>query len=123
MTAGQAIEMLDMLRPDNEFRDELKQEWLRQCDARIRAEVAGASECGEGADICWLDGLEYDAPLLLPEAYSAAYPHWLCAQVDLALGETARATNEMQLFNDLVQSFAVWMKRRHRPAGGKQFRW
>ena len=35
MTAGQAMEQADEMRPNNEFSDSLKQNWLRQCDSRL----------------------------------------------------------------------------------------
>ena len=72
----------------------------------------------------WTDaGLEYDTPLLAPDACSALYVYWLCAQMDLALGETARAVNELQMYSDYVQEFAAWMRRRYAPAGGAQWRY
>lgn len=96
MTAGKAIELCDQMRPNNDFADEMKQMWLRQCDARLRQTVVNRSACGDfdavGADMA-RDGLEYDTQLLAPDAFSALYQHWLCAQMDLALGETARAVN------------------------------
>lgn len=127
MTAGQAIEQADEMRPNNQFTDSLKQNWLRQCDARLRTSVVQRSETGDfdavGADVSWHDGLAYDTPLLVPEEFGPLYVHWLCAQVDLALGETARAANEMQLYSDYVQEFAAWMRRRYAPAGGVQWRY
>ena len=72
----------------------------------------------KGADILWNDGLEYDTPLLACCAAEALYPHWLAAQMDLALGETARAANELQLYTSYVQEFAVWVRRNYMPAGG-----
>ena len=39
MTAGKAIELCDQMRPNNDFADEMKQMWLRQCDARLRQTV------------------------------------------------------------------------------------
>ena len=112
MTAGMAVEMADGMRPNNDFDDQLKQNWLRECDARLRKTVVERSQCGDfdamGADVSWRDGLEYDTELMVPEAFAGSiYPHWLCAQMDLALGETARAANEMQLYADAVQEFAM----------------
>lgn len=128
MTAGNAIETADQLRPGNAFSEELKQAWLRQCDARLRQSVVERAACGDfdavGADVSWADaGLEYDTPLLAPDACSALYVHWLCAQMDLALGETALAVNELQMYSDSVQEFAAWMRRRYAPAGGAQWRY
>ena len=127
MTAGNAIEISDEMRPNNEFSDGLKQNWLRQCDARLRSSVVQRSACGDfdavGADVSWADGLAYDTELLAPEEFCPLYTHWLCAQMDLALGETARATNELQMYSDYVQEFAVWMRRHFAPAGGVQWRY
>lgn len=127
MTAGQAIEQADEMRPNNEFSDGLKQNWLRQCDARLRSSVVQRSVCSDfdavGADKAWADGLAYDTELLAPEEFGPLYPHWLCAQMDLALGETARATNALQMYSDYVQEFAAWMRRKYPPAGGVQWRY
>ena len=127
MTAGQAIEQADEMRPNNEFSDGLKQNWLRQCDARLRSSVVQRSTCSDfdavGADKAWADGLAYDTELLAPEEFGPLYTHWLCAQMDLDLGETARATNELQMYSDYVQEFAAWMRRKYPPAGGVQWRY
>lgn len=127
MTAGQAIEQADEMRPNNEFSDTLKQNWLRQCDARLRSSVVQRSVCSDfdavGADKAWADGLAYDTELLAPEEFGPLYTHWLCAQMDLDLGETARATNELQMYSDYVQEFAAWMRRKYPPAGGVQWRY
>ena len=66
----------------------------------------------------WAEGLEYDTPLLADNAAEALYPHWLAAQMDLALGETARAANELQLYTSYVQEFAAWVRRNYMPVGG-----
>lgn len=127
MTAGKAIELADQMRPNNEFEDALKQSWLQQCDARLRQTVVQRSACTDfdaaGADRCGPEGVGCETPLLAPEACSALYVHWLCAQMDLALGETARAVNELQMYSDYVQDFAAWMRRTYAPAGGVQWRY
>lgn len=78
MTAGQAIEQADEMRPNNEFSDGLKQNWLRQCDARLRSSVVQRSTCSDfdavGADKAWADGLTYDTELLAPEEFGPLYP-------------------------------------------------
>ena len=82
-----------------------------------RSDTGGGFE-GRGADILWEEGLEYDTPLLADGAAEALYPHWLAAQMDLALGETARAANELQLYTSYVQEFAAWVRRNYMPVGG-----
>ena len=116
--------MADELRPNNHFENRLKQLWLRQADSGMRRNIVERSQTGgdfedKGADILWNDGLEYDTPLLACCAAEALYPHWLAAQMDLALGETARAANELQLYTSYVQEFAVWVRRNYMPAGGR----
>ena len=58
MTAGKAIELCDQMRPNNDFADEMKQMWLRQCDARLRQTVVNRSAGGDfdavGADMAAL---------------------------------------------------------------------
>ena len=114
MTAGQAIEQADELRPNNQFTDSLKQSWLHQCDARMRTSIVQRSRTADfdavGADVNWNEGLEYETVRL-------------CAQMDLALGETARAMNELQVYSDYLQEFAVWMRKRYAPAAGAQWRY
>ena len=127
MTAGQAIEQADELRPNNQFTDSLKQSWLHQGDARMRTSIVQRSRTADfdavGADVNWNEGLEYETVLLAPEAFCPLYVHWLCAQMDLALGETARAMNELQVYSDYLQEFAVWMRKRYAPAAGAQWRY
>ena len=127
MTAGNAIEQADELRPNNQFTDSLKQSWLRQCDARMRTSIVQRSQTADfdavGADVNWNEGLEYETALLAPEAFCPLYVHWLCAQMDLALGETARAMNELQVYSESLQEFAVWMRQRYAPAAGAQWRY
>lgn len=57
MTAGQAIEQADELRPNNQFTDSLKQSWLHQCDARMRTSIVQRSRTADfdavGADVNW----------------------------------------------------------------------
>lgn len=128
MTAGQAIEMADAMRPNNSFDVQLKQLWLRQVDAALRKSILDRAECGDnfdavGADVWFEEGLEAETELLAPAAFENLYPNWLCAQIDFALGEANRAANEMQLYSDSVQEFGAWMRRRYPPKETKQFRY
>ena len=106
MTAGKAIEIADKLRQNNGFDRELKILWLRQADAGLRKSVVEKSDTTDfdavGADVLYdrdIELLRQDAELMLPEPYDDYYPHYLCAQIDLALGETDRYANEMQMAN------------------------
>ncbi len=128
MTAGQAIELADAMRTDNSFDPMLKQLWLKQVDAQLRRSILDRADCGndfvgKGADTAFadLEGLQEDTELLAPAAFEGLYPHWLCAQMDLALGETARAANEYQQYSDMVQEFGAWMRRNYPPKTAAQF--
>ena len=127
VTAGRVIRMAEQMRPDYDFSPMLKQNWLRECDARLRRNVVEKNLCGEfdavGADVNWMDGLDEETCLLAGETHSSIYTHWLCAQMDFAKGDANRAVNEMELYNEAVQEFAIWMRRRHTPAGGAQWRY
>lgn len=131
MTVGKAIETGDRLRPNNGFDRELKLLWLRQADAGLRRSVVEKSDTdtfdGVGADILYdreTEMLRQDAELLLPEPYDACYyPHYLAAQIDLALGETDRYANEMQMVNTAQQEFAAWCRGRYMPKMDTKWRY
>lgn len=128
MTAGKAIELADQMRPNNEFSSEMKRIWLRQADARLREMVVARNDVGTdfdtvGADKADAMSMDADCVLLAPAAFDALYPHWLAAQIDLALGETDRASNELQLYSDAVQDFMVWLRRKYPPMQKGRFRY
>lgn len=122
MTIRQAIDRADELRP-NALSDEMKLLWLAQLDGVLRGQIlarhSGADPAGPGADA---PGAADGTVLLAPEPYSAVYLYWLMAQVDLALGELTRYTNDMKLYNGALEDFAVWYKTHHRPVPQGQFR-
>ena len=122
MTVGKAIETADKLRANNNFDRELKLLWLRQADTALRKSIVDKSDTTDydavGADVLYdreQELLLQEAELLLPEPYDDYYPHYLCAQMDVALGETERYANEMQLANAGSQAFAVWCRQHYLP--------
>jgi hypothetical protein len=132
MTVREAIKQANALRKNHAIEDETLQRWLLQADGHIRRSVIERSNTGadeeeyleKGADYAsWDDGMDDDVELLLPEPYDGAYVHWLCAQIDLALGETDRYTNEAQQYNNEVQQFAAEMRRKYRPKAKTKFRY
>ncbi len=101
-------------------------DWLRGLDGRLRAELfsrggAGGAERA-GADTAWDEGLADSAELLAPHPFDGLYPHYLCAEVDAALGETDRYTGEMARYNALLAELAVWL-RRSCPPPPRRVRW
>lgn len=128
MTVREAIDQADALRPGNPFDSQLKQRWLREADGLIRKSVIDRSDTedydGVGADAAaWEYGLDDDVQLLAPPPYEAMYPHWLCSQIDLALGETDRYMAAAQQYNSLLMDFAGWMRRRYMPRSNTRFTW
>lgn len=130
MTAGKAIETADALRPNNKFNRELKILWLRQSDAVLRRVIVAKSDTTDfdkiGADVLYntkTGQLADSAQLLAPEPYYDYYPHYLCAQMDVALGETERYANEMQLANTAQQGFAVWCRQHYLPKMATKWRY
>ena len=130
MTVGKAIETADKLRPNNSFERELKLLWLRQADAGLRMSIVDKSDTADfddvGADVLYdpeLELLRQDATLLLPQPYDDYYAHYLCAQMDAALGETDRYANEMQLANASEEGFAVWCRQRYLPRAKTKWRY
>lgn len=130
MTVGKAIEVGDKLRPNNGFDRELKLLWLRQADTGLRKSVVEKSDTedfdGVGADVLYdreTEMLRQDAELLMPEPYDDYYPHYLAAQIDMALGETDRYANEMQAANTAQQDFANWCRGRYMPKMDTKWRY
>lgn len=121
MTVEQAILAANRMRPNNPFDVEDKWRWLAECDALIRSQVVDRSCTGDyenrGADrAAEFDDLEETTELLAPAPYDALYPHYLCGQMDAALGEADRAANELAQYNSLLSGFAAWMRRTYMPA-------
>jgi hypothetical protein len=133
MTVREAIERANTLRKNHPIEDETLQRWLRQADGHIRRSVIELSDTSadedatyseKGADIAaWDSGMNDEVELLLPEPYDEAYVHDLCAQIDLALGESDRYMNEAQQYNNEVQQFAAAMRRKYKPTTRPQFRY
>lgn len=126
MTVEQAIMAADRMRPNNPFQVEDKYRWLAECDALIRAQVVRKSRTGDfegvGADEAGED-LGEVTTLLAPAPYDALYPHYLVGQMDVSLGETDRAANELGQYNALLSGFAVWMRQTYMPASSPKFRY
>ena len=128
MTVEQAILAANRMRPNNPFDVEDKWRWLAECDALIRSQVVVRSCTGDyenqGADrAAEFDELEETTELLAPAPYDAMYPHYLCGQMDMALGEAERAANELAQYNSLLSGFAAWMRRTYMPASQPRIVW
>lgn len=127
MTAGQALEQLEQLRPGCKIPVRTRMQWLREEDAMLRERLFRQS-CTHlfdrvGADTAWDDGLQDEDVLLVPEPFDALYAHSLCARADLALGETARCAGEQAQYNAARNELAVWLRQNFVPKSRAHWRW
>ena len=100
---------------------------LREADGLLRQRLFAKSATKDydtvGADVGWQDGLRDDVPLLAPAPFDALYPHYLCAKLDAALGETERYAGEQARYNSILAELSAWLRRRAKPKRGAQWRW
>lgn len=126
MTVGQALERAEELRPGSRIALATRQAWLREADAMMRQRFFENSVTDAydamGADLAWSDGLQDEDVLLAPEPFDALYPHYLCAMIDAALGETDRYAGEQAQYNSLLAELAAWLRRSYPPKAGAQWR-
>lgn len=120
MTVGKAIDMVNEMRPNHPYSLQLMQTWLRQADATLRVGVVQYSETQDfdkvGADVLWdeqAESLPHESVLICPAPYDEYYPHYICAQMDVGLGETERYANEMMLANSAAEGFARYCRRKY----------
>ena len=127
MTAGQALERAEELRPGSRIAQATRQVWLKEADAMLRERFFKNDAAGTydtvGADRAWDDGLQDEDVLLAPAPFDALYPHYLCAMIDAALGETDRYAGEQAQYNSLVAELAAWLRRTQPPRSGCPWRW
>ena len=77
-----------------------------------------------GADAAWSGSTLPDSTeLLVPVPYDTLYPHFLCARIDAALGETDRYAGEQAQYNALYAELAVWLRQNYPPRSRAQWRW
>lgn len=126
MTVGEALARAEELRPGSRIPARTRQRWLYELDGLLRARYFQESPAvpdTAGADQAWNDGLAEAVELLAPAPFDALYPHYLCAMVDTALGETARAAGEQAQYSALAAELAVWLRRQSPPRQRAQWRW
>ena len=109
MTVGQALERAEELRPG----------------CKVDSRSGCGLRAGVGADLAWPaeGGLDDAVELLVPVPFDALYPHYLCAKLDAALGETERYAGEQARYNSILAELSAWLRRRAKPKRGAQWRW
>ena len=72
-----------------------------------------------GADAAWSGSTLPDSTeLLVPVPYDTLYPHFLCARIDAALGETDRYAGEQAQYNSILSGLAAGLRQENLPAAG-----
>lgn len=111
MTVREALDRAAELRPGCKLSDETRRRWLCEEDAMLRKlyfEKSGAAGYEKvGADAAWSGSTLPDSTeLLVPVPYDTLYPHFLCARIDAALGETDRYAGEQAQYNSILSGLA-----------------
>lgn len=115
MTLSEAIERVDLLRPNTASRFE-KIRWLNELDGKIAAEIIATHEGGEDFD-GYDENTDPDTELLAAFPYDDIYCKYLFAQIDLSRRETENYNNSVAIFNGAYEAFANWYNRTHMPKG------
>lgn len=122
MKAGEAIAMVDKLKP-NKFTVEDKYRWLTDIDGMIVRELIDTHEDSplEGG----FGGYSSDNPdaeLIVPAPYDVLYRWYLESQIDLGNMEIGKYNNTKSLFNSAYLTFTDFWNRTHMPKGKGGFK-
>lgn len=106
MKIREIIDRIDSLKT-NQYTQEDKINWLSELDSRVNLWYSKNENGHEFAGYNKDTDID-DTVLLLPDAFSKAYIHWLEAQIDYWNGEYARYNNSITLFNTEWSRFEQW---------------
>lgn len=116
MTMQQAIDQIDMLKP-NMFPVEQKKQWLSEVDKMVWHEIYMTHE-GVAPESSF-EGYDQDTDpsveLLVPEPYTDIYRHYMATMMDLANAESGKYMQDKSLFNAAYQTFGDFWRRTHMP--------
>lgn len=114
MTAGQAVDRADGLRP-NQYARSLKLGWLQRLDGQIRAELLLplGIEAADTAGTEYADATALTVPFPYAEELYTAY---LFAQIDLHNGEIAKYNQSTALLSAAWRQYADSLMRQSSPA-------
>ena len=133
MTAGEAVSLVDELRP-NQYSTAQKLRWLRRLDGQILAELESTHEPGplgfvpveeaENAETPALPAVyDSDTELLAPFPYDEElYSAYLFCQIDLHNAEIQKYNQSLALLAAAWRQLADFINRRRRPRGARRWR-
>lgn len=115
MTLLEAITLGDSMRKANSFDNALKTVWINELEGTVATMVHLISI----DDVCTLDfERDKDATLSVKPPYDKIYWAYLCAMVDLALGEYSAYQNSYEVFNSFLKEYSLWYSRNIAPGDG-----
>lgn len=117
MKLGEAIELVDRLRPNTYDRKD-KIRWLSQLDMRVKTLVIDTHEGGDAVTFNgYNENTDLETVLLVPAPFEEVYERWLTAQIEYYDMQEDRYNNAMDLFNTVWEAFRCWYNRTHCPKG------
>lgn len=118
MTIQEALDRVDMMRPNNMQKD-FKLAALSELDGLIRREMIATHEENEDDDIpeaaVYTEETAPDTRLIAPFPYDEIYMYWLCCKVDLQNLEMDKHNNDRILFNNAYDTLSDYWTRTHMP--------
>ena len=111
MTIRDIINKIDSYKT-NQYLQEDKIGWLSEIDSRVKLWYDDHKEAVEFAGYTKDTDID-NTTLLLPDAFSRVYIHWLEAQIDYWNGEYARYNNSRTMFNTEWTRFEHWFIANH----------
>lgn len=123
MTIGEAIKLVDKLKP-NQYPQTLKIKWLSKLDGQIFGEVFSTHE---ESPVDNFTGYDEETPqstaLLVPYPFDEdIYSFYLQAAVDRENGEISKYNATQTAYNGAYQVFQDWYNRTHLPKSQGRFR-
>ena len=117
MTAGEAISLVDNLRP-NQYDSTLKLKWLNKLDGQIFREVI---QTHEGCAV-YSPREDMERELIVPFPYAEdVYCNFLQAMIDKENGEIGKYNQAISLFQTAYTRYCNWYNRTTRPINPGRF--
>lgn len=115
MTIKDIIDKLDKLKP-NQYRLDEKMSWLSDLDARVVNDIIQPHQREKVEIKRYTDTGD---TLLVEDAYSEMYLHYMMAQIDYHNAEHTRYNNSSAAFNEVFTDYARHYKRTHMPVSSR----
>nr|DAV27148.1 MAG TPA: hypothetical protein [Caudoviricetes sp.] len=116
MKIREATAQCDKTKPNNNYDEDIKIEWLSNLDRLIAENIIRKSKAGKDFVFAGYGAAtDPDTELLAPPPYDEMYVLYLHAQIDKYNQDYERYGSSLTLFNNLYQAFAGSYIREHKP--------